>query len=766
MAFAYVGKPSARVDAWGKVTGKVRYAADYHLARELTAKSLYSPVPHARIRHIGTERAAALPGVAAVITAADVPGENDMDGRFPVFARDEAKYIGDALAAVAAESAEIAERALSLLEVEYEELPGIWNLEQAMNDRTVSPVHPEQSDNSIESAYYPLRKGDIQAGFAEAEELLERTYSVGFQEQAYIEPESIVAVPAPFHRGVEVYGCIQNPYSIRSNVATVLGLPESQVRVVLTAIGGSFGGKDESVMNMAARCSILALKTGRPVRMDLSREESFRESCKRHPFHMHYSLGLKKDGSIPAIRTELTCQGGAYNNKARYLNWRAAIHTAGAYRIPNIHADVNGKYTNTIYGGAYRGFSGPQVLFGIETLIDEAAARQGRNPKDFRLQNVLRLGDTVACGQLLKDGVIAAPLAEMIRETSERSDFDAKWRSWPEENRNSGDMKKGIGIAITYRGAGLGGEGLDTSSAMLTVCHDGSITLYSGHTEMGQGMRTVHSQIAAEALGVDLKRIDFHHSDTSVTQDNGATVASRGTQSGGRAVLDAANKLKARLLEAAAAKTGLPKADLDIRADAVTDRNGGVVCSFDDVVKYCVYPLGTSLSAQGWYNPGLYHIDHDTQQGACYQTYTHGVVITEISVDTAIGKIRVDKMTVAYELGRAINPQLAYGQFVGGLMQGLGYALFEELDEDKGNLRTRNFDDYLIPTISDIPEIELRLHESENPEGPYGAKGIGEIGIELSAPSIGNALFHATGKRLRTLPFNLERVLLGKTLKR
>ncbi len=176
--------------------------------------------------------------------------------------------------------------------------------------------------------------------------------------------------------------------------------------------------------------------------------------------------------------------------------------------------------------------------------------------------------------------------------------------------------------------------------------------------------------------------------------------------------------------------------------------------------------MGTSLSAQGWYNPGLYHIDHDTQQGACYQTYTHGVVITEISVDTAIGKIRVDKMTVAYELGRAINPQLAYGQFVGGLMQGLGYALFEELDEDKGNLRTRNFDDYLIPTISDIPEIELRLHESENPEGPYGAKGIGEIGIELSAPSIGNALFHATGKRLRTLPFNLERVLLGKTLKR
>ncbi len=194
--------------------------------------------------------------------------------------------------------------------------------------------------------------------------------------------------------------------------------------------------------------------------------------------------------------------------------------------------------------------------------------------------------------------------------------------------------------------------------------------------------------------------------------------------------------------------------------------NGNALCSFNELVKYCIYPLGTDLSAQGWYNPGLYHIDHETQQGACYQTYTHGVAITEISVDTATGKIRVDKITAAYELGRAINPQTAYGQFAGGLMQGLGYAIFEEMEEDKGYLRTLNFDDYLIPTIQDVPEIELQFYDSKNPEGPYGAKGIGEIGVELSAPSIGNALFHATGTRLRDLPFNLERVLLGKSLKR
>ena len=766
MAFSYVGKTCTRVDGVEKVTGRTRYGADLRLAGELTAKSLYTPVPHARILDIDTSQAEALEGVVAVITAKDVPGRNEMAGRFPVLVQTEAKYIGDAIAVVAAENSRVAEAALRLIKVEYEELPGVWSLQQAMTDTATPAVHSDLADNTMELTRYPLRKGNFDEGLAEADEVLERTYTVGFQEQAYIETESIVAQCAPFHHGVEIFGCIQNPYSIRTNVATALGLPESQVRVVLSAIGGSFGGKDESVMCMAARCAILALKTGRPVRMDLSREECFRESCKRHPFHMQYTLGLKKDGSIPAIKSLLTCQGGAYNNKARFSNWRAVVHTAGPYRIPNIRADLTGKYTNTIFGGAYRGFSGPQVLFAIETLIDEAAAHQGRNPKDFRLQNVLHTGDTIACGQLLEDGRIAAPLPAMIADAATKADFDAKWAAWPRENKSSGDIKKGIGIAITYRGAGLGGEGVDTSSAMLTVCRDGSITLFSGHTEMGQGMRTAHSQIAAEELGVRLDRIDFRHSDTSVTLDGGPTVASRGTQSGGRAVLDAARKLKAQLIEAASIKTGKSKEVLTIKDDAVRDESGNLLCPFDELIQFCAYPLGSNLSAQGWYNSGLYHIDHETQQGTCYQTYTNGVAITELSVDTASGKVTVDRITVGYELGRAINPQLAYGQFVGGLMQGLGYALFEEMEEDKGRLRTLNFDDYLIPTFLDLPKIELALYESDNPEGPYGAKGIGEIGIELAAPSIGNAIFHATGKRLCDLPFNLERVLLGKALKR
>lgn len=798
-AYSHVGKEYQRVDAWEKVTGRARFGADTRFSGELTAKSLYSSMPRGKILNIDTSKAEALPGVAAVITAADVPGSNVLDGRFQVLAESEVKYIGDAIAAVAADSPKTAQKALKLIEYEIEPIPGVWNLEQADNNN-IPPVHSDMPDNAMENTYLPLRKGNTADRMTQADHILERVYTVGFQEQAYIEPESITALPAQFHHGVEVYGCVQNPYTLRKSTAEALGLPQSHVRVVLTAIGGSFGGKDESTVLMASRCSILALKTGRPVRMDLSREECFLESCKRHPFQMEYVLGLQNDGTIPAIEAKVTCQGGPYNNKAQFSNWRAVIHTSGPYRIPNIRADVFGRYTNTIYGGAYRGFSGPQIQFGIETLIDEAAAYLKMNPKDFRLMNVYREGDTTSCGQLLKEGQISAPLGLMIRETCDRADFDRKWLEWPEHaeqvplsgsGRIPGNVKsvgsagseesekliqqtgedqsirRGIGLAVTYRGSGLGGEGLDTSSAMITICGDGSVMLFSGHTEMGQGMRTAHAQIAAEALGIDPRRIAFRHSDTSITLDGGPTVASRGTQSGGRAVLDAACRLKTRLITAASKKHELPEDRLDIIRDSLIDTGSGeFLCSFTELIDYCIYPLGTNLSAQGWYNPGLYHIDEETQQGDCYQTYTHGAAAAEITVDTVTGRISVDRITVSYELGTAINPQLAYGQFAGGLLQGVGYALFEEMHEHEGYLKTLNFDDYLIPTAMDIPQLDIKLYETENPEGPYGAKGIGEIGIELAAPAIGNAIFHATGKRLRDLPFSLERVVLGKSLEK
>jgi len=765
MENSYVGKNSTRVDAYGKVTGKAIYSGDFHMHRELHTQSVYVPRPHCRILEVKTDRALAMPGVVAIALARDVPGNNTMFGRYPVFVNLEGLYTGDVVATVAAETYQEAKAAANAVEILYEALPGVWNLREALAEGAAA-VHSDVVDNEIEHAYYPLRKGDAETGLATAAKVIERTYEVGFQDQAYLEPESMLVAPAPFHQGYEVYGSIQNPYTIRANVATVMGIPESQVRVVLTVVGGSFGGKDESVMSMAARCAVLARMTGRPVRMDLTRENSFRESSKRHPFILDYRVGITAQGVISAIQTHLVCQGGAYNNKARFSNWRASVHSAGPYRIEHIKADVHGKYTNTIFGGAFRGFSAPQVLFGIETLMDELAYEAGMNPKDFRLLNVLREGDTIACGQLLKEGTIAAPLTAMIHQVAQKADFDRKWQAFNEQNLHSRSFKKGLGLSITYRGAGLGGEGNDSSSAMITVCRDGSIQLFSGHTEMGQGMRTAHMQIAAEALGVDIARIDYRHSDTSITLDAGPTVASRGTQSGGRAVLQAAAKLKVELLEAGARKTGLPTQQLDIVNDLLVSKDGSVNCPFKELVAYAVYPVGADLSAQGWYSPGLTHIDPATQQGDCYQTYTYGVAIAEVTVDEATGKVIVDKVYLGYELGRAINPELAYGQLVGGMLQGLGYALFEEIAERKGELMTTNFDEYLIPTTMDVPEVDLTIFESRNPEGPYGAKGIGELGIELIAPAVGNAMYHATGRRLRELPFNLERVRIGRSLTR
>ncbi len=763
MKYQVVNKPVNRVDAYEKVTGLVKYVGDVNFGHQLYAKTVYTQFPHAKIIKIDTSRAEALEGVAAVITARDVPASNSMFGRFPVLAEKVAKYIGDGLAVVAAETKAIAEAAAALVEVEYEELDGVWNVDEAVDVK--EKVHPELSDNEIEGTRFPMYMGDVDKGFADADMIIERTYRTQFADQAYIEPEVIIALPDPYRVGVEIHGSIQNPYSIRENVAKVLGYKLSQVRIVQGTIGGSFGGKDESVMMMAARCAILALKTKRAVKMVLTREECFSESCKRHAYRSHYKIGVKKDGTITAIQDTVWVQGGAYNNKAMFTNWRASVHAAGAYFCPNIKNDIAGVYSNTIYGGAYRGFSAPQLVFANESLMDEVAAELGMDPKAFRLKNCLKANDEIATGQILKPGMIEVPLGEMIEDTCRRADWDRKRKEFAEENKSSGPVKKGIGMSITYRGTGLGGEGIDTSGATVTIDKDGSVNIQSNMIEMGQGMRTVHAQIVAETLGVKMDRITFSTSDTSITMDGGPTVASRGTLAGGKAMLLAAQKLKDRMLKVAAEEWSVDAAELEMEGEVISHKaKKELEIGFDDLVVRCLQGLGITLSAQGWHTPGPEHLDHHTGRGNAYPSYIYGVAVSEISVDTDTGQISMDKVTLSYELGRAINPQQVEGQLIGGFMQGAGYGIMEDMESSKGYLLTKNFDDYMIPTSADVPEFDLKLFEVDDNIGPFGAKGVGEIGIELAAPSIANALKHATGKRVRELPLNLERVLIGRNL--
>ncbi|MFO7729847.1 MAG: xanthine dehydrogenase family protein molybdopterin-binding subunit [Spirochaetia bacterium] len=764
MKFDIVGTQTPRLDAFEKVTGRAKYCGDVNFGEQLYAATVYSQYPHARIVSIDSRRAEQMEGVVAVVTAADVPASNYMFGRFPVWAGEEVKYVGDGVATVAAESPELARRAAELVEVEYEQLPAVLDIDSALKP-AAELVHADESGNLIENAHHKMYLGDVAQGFQAADRLLERSYKTHFVDQMYIEPEAIIALPAPYRVGVEIHGSIQNPYSIRQNVAEVMGLKYSQVRVVQSTIGGSFGGKDESVMLMSARCAVLALKLKRPVKMVLTREESMLESPKRHSYNLDYKIGVKADGTITAVEDQIYTQGGAYNNKSMFANWRGSVHAAGAYRVPNVKTDVYGVYTHTIFGGAYRGFSAPQIVFATESLMDEAAAELGMDPVEFRLKNCLQPGDQLATGQHLDPAKMPANLGQLIRDVSERAGYEQRKQEYAEFNAAGSNIKRGIGIAVTFRGAGLGGEGIDTAGAAITIEPDGSVNIQSGLIEMGQGMRTAHAQIAAEVLGIGLERITFSTSDTSTVMDGGPTVASRGTLAGGRAMLDAAEKLQQRLKAIAAEALGCSGEEIRIqngRYCRQSEPQQGF--RLDELITKGYREQGISLSAQGWYNPGPEPLDHHTGQGNAYPSYIFGAAMPELRVDLHTGKITVEKVTLAYEIGRAINPKIVEGQIYGGFLQGLGYGLYEEIEQKDGYVQSLNFDNYMVPTIKDMPQFDLKLFESDANVGPFGAKGVGEVGVELAAASVANAAFNATGRRIRELPLNLERVLLGRAL--
>ncbi|MEA1927142.1 MAG: xanthine dehydrogenase family protein molybdopterin-binding subunit [Candidatus Auribacterota bacterium] len=755
-----------RIDGREKVTGRVKFGGDLNFYHQLYAKTLYSRYPHARIIAINTDRARELPGVAAIITARDIPGQNEMWGKFPVLAEEEVKYIGDGVAVVAAESPAIAEAAVKLIEVTYQELPGLVTLEAAMAE-DAPLVHPGLEGNLIPNSYHRLRSGDVEKGFTAAEVVIERTYRTHFVDQAYIEPEVVIALTDPYREGIEIHGSFQNSYAIPENIGEALGLKISQVKVIQATIGGSFGGKAESMMVMAARAAVLARKTGRPVKMVLTREESLLESCKRHPFLAHYKIGARKDGTITAIQDEVAVQGGAYNNKEEFLSWRGSIHAGGPYAIPNIKTDIRGFFTHTIYGGAFRGFSAPQLVFCHESLIDELAEELGISPREIRLKNCLKIGDTMPSGQELTEDWIPAPLKELIEMTCGRAEYDRKVEEFKLSNRGPSPIKQGIGMAITFRGAGQGGEGIDTASAVLTINKDGSVNLQSGLVEMGQGMRTAHCQIAAETLGISMERITFSNTDTLVTMDSGATVASRGTFAGGQPVSMAARELKKRLHAVAADLLACEPADLISEDDVIRSKaESNLRISFEETVRIALKERGLSLSAQGWFNPGPVDLSPETGRGNAYPTYCYGCAVAEITVDTETGKINTKKITATYDVGTAINPQLVKGQLHGGLLQGMGFGLIEEFSEKDGYLKTLNFDDYLIPGAMDTPKLDVELLQTDDDIGPYGAKGAGELGVELVAPAIANALYQATGQRIRETPLNLERVLLGRALQK
>ncbi len=695
-------------------------------------------------------------GVLCVITARDVPGSNCLFGRFPVLAEDEVRYVGDAVACVAAEDVETAQRAIRRIRVEYRKIPGVYTWDDVRNP-DLAPVHADRPGNEMENTRYRQYAGDIETGFSESDVTVEAVYETPFAVNGYLERDSVVVAEDYLTGDTVVYGCIQNLYSIRAAVCEALSLPTNRVRVVQTTIGGSFGGKNETSVALATRAAIMSKLTGRPVRLGYDRSEIFRAGVKRHPYRFSISAGMTHDGRVRAWRNTTEVIGGPYNNQAMFANWRSAVHSAGPYATPHVKTDIAAYYTNTPYAGAYRGFGAPQTCFAVESMIDELAHAANLDPAEIRRRNFVRPGNVITCGQVVDPEVMVLPLHDMLEDVLQRGAYDEKRAAFAEHNVADRRHKKGLGLAATYRGCGLGGEGFDVAGALVTAEKDGSVTVHTDLIEMGQGMRTAHAQITAETLGIGLERITLAATDTTTVPDGGPTVASRGLSSGGQAVKNAADTLILRIRTGMANHWGIDVNSVVSNDDRITAP--GHSCSFEEATSMLIETMGINLSANGWHNPGITEIDPETGMGNCYPSYLTGVSLTEVSVDIVTGKVTVPRVTMAYEVGRAVNPAIVRGQIVGGYTQGLGYALCEDLVTERGLVRTGGFGSYLMPIIGDAPTFDLTIFEEDPHFGAYGAKGVGEIGVELAAPGIANALFHATGHRFRKLPFTAERLL-------
>jgi CO/xanthine dehydrogenase Mo-binding subunit len=769
----YVGKPSKRVDALEKVLGKAKFIADYHLPGMLVAGVFRSMFPHARIRRVDLSGALSVPGVRAAITCEDFVDHGRFG--FPVadmfmLAYLRVRYVGDAIVALAAEDEEALKAGLNALVVEFEELPGVFDPEAAL-----LPGSPVIGESAWDAAGFPrgnlltqyvVRQGDPDQEMANCPVTFEGSYTTMHQEHAYLETEGSLAVPWPNRTGVTVYAPCQSPFINRGNLVRTLGLNQEDVRVIQPVVGGAFGGKDDLMYQVSGQVAKLALVTGRPVRMILPREESMIASYKRDAMRMHIRLGAKEDGTLRASQIRALVDSGGYASITPFTAWRSSIHAMGPYCYKACHVDTDVAYTNNGYSGAFRGFGNTEVCAAIEQAIDELAEKVGKDPIDFRLQNCLRPGDTTPHGQKLGEDVALAECLEQVRRAS---DWDRKRALYREKNRRQtqtqpGEILRGIGAAAVFHGMSLGAEGADFAVSTLDIQDDYSLVLTSGLTDYGTGSRTVFTLIAAEILGLKPERFHMPRPDTDHSIDSGPTVASRTTVLGGNAVREAALRLDSLLVRAAADLFDCQEFEI-VRDGENFIGPSEEPAHFEQVVEHA-RRMGLVLSAHGRWNAPENHWSFESGSGKPYFAYHYGAQVAEVCVDSGTGKVEVNGIWAAHNTGTVIFPQGALGQLYGGITQGLGYALMERIDYDKGFMQATNFDEYLIPTALDVPEIVGIFVEKPFAHGPFGAKNIGEPGMVPTAPAILNAIYHATGRRVRDLPANLERVLLGHDLRK
>jgi len=760
-----IGKKVTRVDGYEKVAGKAIYGDDLKLHGMLYAANRYTDIPAGKIIKLDISKAEKIEGVEAIALYKDIPGKKRLGPirhDHYILVNDEVFYIGDVVAVVAAKTKEIAYSAAEAIEIEYEPIEGIFDPTEAVKP-TARMIHTDFKSNIVN--HYPVRKGNVNKGFEQSDNVIEREYRTGFHEHAYIEPETVTAAPDPTTKGYKIYGSIQNPFTTRKIVSLFMGLNLNRVNVYGSTLGGSFGGKDDIINYMACRAALLAKMTGKPVKLTYNREESIRESYKRHPYVLNYKAGFNNDGILKAMKIDIIADSGAYSSQSFFVTWRSVVQATGPYEIENVETDIRSVYTNNSYTAAFRGFGSPQIIFAQESLMDEIAAICKISPLEIRRINGYKQGSITANGQKLTEHKVS--LNEVIEKSVEKSDYKNKIEEYKKQNLNSTRYKYGIGLACSYRGCSLGAEGVDATSAIVSVQADGSVYVLAGLNENGQGMRTTFCQIAAEVLGVTLDKVVFLEPQTATIPDGGPTVASRATLTGGNAVIDASQNIKKTIFNIIKDKLKVNNIDETVWENGLISRkqpSPDIEPIYFEKAAEMSFKAGVNLSAYGWFKAPDVSWNEETGQGNAYFTYVYACQVAEIKVDTLTGKIEVLKVTAVHDVGKVINRLGVEGQVYGGVAQGIGYAVLEDFNIQNGIIKSLNLDEYLIPTIKDIHEIDPVLIENPDKYGPFGAKSIGEPTLELVSAAINNAMKFATGKYFYQIPLTLERVYLGKNL--
>ncbi|MBN1282871.1 MAG: xanthine dehydrogenase family protein molybdopterin-binding subunit [Proteobacteria bacterium] len=743
-----------RIDAYEKVTGRAIYADDLKLPGMLYAAPLHSGHPSAIIKNIDTSKALAHPGIVDVITAAGVPGSNMVGGIIAdqqVIAADRVRYMGDVVAMVAAETPEAAREAAALIKVEYEPLEPILSPAAAL-EKGADPIHEGRSN--VVTAF-KVRKGDAAAAIKESKRVVEAEFRTSFIEHAYMEPESCVAVAEP-DGSVTVHGGMQHPFTTRRFVSAATGLALSRVRIIQTTLGGGFGGKDDTISIICARAAILALRTKQPVKITYTREESMRESYKRHPMELSYKAGMDAKGKLRAMEVDITADAGPICSSSPFVIWRPTVQCAGPYVVPNVHCDSRAAYTNNTFTGAMRGFGSPQHVFACESFVDMCAEAARLDPYEFRKLNFFKQGSITHTGQKLTGHKVSmAEVAERaLEEFGWKRAFEACSRGTPRAD----GLLYGAGFAASFRGVSLGAEGKDFCAAVVNIQPDGSAVLDVGVSENGQGLKTAMTTILCEELGIAPERVEFVDTDTASIPDSGPTVASRGTIVGGNAVLDACAKIKERMAPVLAELIGASGKGYEFGKGRIRNPSNKKTVPFEDAAAAC-HERHVFLDALGtWHGPPV-SFDEKDGHGDAYFTYVYGCQACDLTVDPKSGRVKVERVVAAHDVGRAINPEMAAGQVFGGVMMGLGFALMEEVRHDRGVIQNTNLNTYRIPRTTDVPEMTAILVENPDPAGPCGAKSLGEPVNELMGAAVANAIYYATGRRIFSLPITPEKVV-------